>query len=236
MRVSIAARDVGTGRTVYAGGALYVSASVVKLEILAALLLQRPAPEARERELAAAMVERSDNEAAGALWRSIGGSAGLDAASRRFGLTRTVGGDGGWWGLTRTTAADQLALLRGVYGDAPSPLTPAARAYVQERMARVVGTQRWGVSAAGESTAGLKNGWMPRAATGLWVVHSAGRVTARGRPYLLAVLSDGHPGRDEGIAAVERAARAAVSALRARSRSGGREAGSGGREAAGISP
>ena len=226
MRISVAAREVGEGvegdGAVVLGGDTrpFVTASVVKVGILAALLLQARAAgrelSDEEHALAAVTIERSDNEAASALWRTIGGRTGFDRAARRLGLARTAGGDGGHWGLTRTTAADQLALLQSLYGTAPSPLDDGDRAYVRTRMARVVEGQRWGVSAAGDGPVGLKNGWMPRSATGLWAVHSVGRVTAGGRGVLLAVLSEGHAGKEDGVAAVERAARAAVRELAAR--------------------
>ncbi|GHA75240.1 hypothetical protein GCM10010512_01950 [Streptomyces thermoviolaceus subsp. thermoviolaceus] len=97
-------------------------------------------------------------------------------------------------------------------------------------MSRVAPEQTWGVSAAsgsatalpGSATAlpgsatALKNGWLRRSTTGLWDVNSVGRVTAGGHRYLVAVLSDGSATMDEGVAAVERTARAAAaSAARA---------------------
>jgi hypothetical protein len=57
-----------------------------------------------------------------------GGASGLDAANERLGLTDTSGGEDGPWGLTRTTAADQLTLLRQVFGD-DSELSESARTY-----------------------------------------------------------------------------------------------------------
>lgn len=68
------------------------------------------------------------------------------------------------------------------------------------------------MSAAGTGWA-LKNGWMPRTATGLWDVNSIGRVSVGGRVLLIAVLSAGHATKEAGIAVVEAAARAAVGAL-----------------------
>ncbi|CAL9386622.1 hypothetical protein SUDANB21_01179 [Streptomyces sp. enrichment culture] len=56
----------------------------------------------------------------------------------------------------------------------------------------------------------MKNGWLPRDATGLWVVNSTGCVTVGGRVYAVAVLSDGHASMTEGVARVEHAAREAV--------------------------
>ncbi|MFG2870388.1 serine hydrolase [Streptomyces sp. NPDC048338] len=218
--LSVAVLDQASGRTASYGGEgrTYDTASVVKVDILAALLLRaqdearRPAP--AELGCAAAMIEHSDNDSATTLWRTIGGAGGLDAANARLGLTRTTGARA--WGLTQTTARDRLALLAAVFGT-DSPLTADSRAYVAGLMERVVAGQDWGVSAAadGPRDTALKNGWLPRDATGLWDVNSIGRITAGGRVRLVAVLSDGHPTRESGIALVERAARAAVSALAA---------------------
>ncbi|RSS06738.1 serine hydrolase [Streptomyces sp. WAC00469] len=217
----------------------YDTASIVKLDILAALLLRaqdagRPLT-ARERSLAEPMIEHSDNAAANVLWCRIGGAPGLEAANRRLGLRATEGGPGRRWGLTRTTASDQIRLLRAVFDDrapgggAPA-LHPGSRRYIRTLMSRVAPEQTWGVSAAsgsatalpGSATAlpgsatALKNGWLRRSTTGLWDVNSVGRVTAGGHRYLVAVLSDGSATMDEGVAAVERTARAAVaSAARA---------------------
>ncbi|WP_432753569.1 serine hydrolase [Streptomyces sp. JL2001] len=216
--LSVAVLDPASGRTASYGGEgrTYDTASVVKVDILAALLLRAqdggrwPAP--AELGCAAAMIEHSDNDSATTLWRTIGGAGGLDAANARLGLTRTTGARA--WGLTQTTARDRLTLLAAVFGT-DSPLTADSRACVAGLMERVVAGQDWGVSAAadGPRDTALKNGWLPRDATGLWDVNSIGRITAGGRVRLVAVLSDGHPTREAGIALVERAARAAVSAL-----------------------
>lgn len=216
--VSVAVCDAGSGEGVVRGDGVYETASIVKVGILAALLLQAEDAgrrlTAQERAYAAAMIERSDNDSASALWRSIGGAAGLDAANERFGLRDTRGGDGTLWGLTRTTAADQLVLLRQVFGD-DSLLGEASRRYVQELMGRIAEGQDWGVSAAADGSAwALKNGWLPRSTTGLWVINSIGRVTAGGRDFLVAALSNGNVTKEQGIALVEAEAREAVSVLR----------------------
>ena len=121
------------------------------------------------------MIEQSDNDAADVLWAAIGGAAGLDEANAAFGLTATTTGTDGHWGLTSTTAADQLRLLQVVFG-AGSPLTAGSQAYLQSLMGQVAADQDWGVSAADQDGAyTLKNGWLPRSATGLWAVNSIGR-------------------------------------------------------------
>ncbi|MFC8827910.1 serine hydrolase [Streptomyces sp. NPDC057137] len=215
----VAVRDTATGRTTaYRHGPepTHPTASVVKLGILAALLLRTQdtgrEPTSQERVSAADMIERSDNDAATALLKVIGGAGELDAAHRRLGLRESAAAES--WGLTRTTATDQLTLLDAVFSGGErgeTPLGERSRAFMVDLMTHVVPDQAWGVSAAGSAPA-LKNGWMPLSATGLWVVNSVGRVTAADRDYLVAVLSGGHPTKDAGIALVEAAARAAVSA------------------------
>lgn len=216
--LSVAALDLTTGERAEYGvsqARTYDTASVVKLDVLAALLLRaqdtgRPLT-AEQRSQATAMITKSDNKATDALWNAIGGAPGLDAANRRLGLARTTAGTDGLWGLTQTTAPDQLALLRAVFG-AASPLGAEARNYAAGLLAAVEPDQRWGVSAAGGVT-GLKNGWLPRSATGLWVVNSVGLVSAGGHQVLLAALSSGNADMAAGVSLVERAARAAVTSL-----------------------
>ncbi|MFE0426888.1 serine hydrolase [Streptomyces sp. NPDC058953] len=202
------ATDAAGGGAWYGGGADlgYPSASVVKVSVLAALLRRGGELDARRRAWARAMIVRSDNDAATALWRELGGPGALDEAYAEWGLTGTYADPA--WGLTRTTARDQLTLLRTVFRERPY-------AYLRELMGRVVPDQAWGVSAAAGGPAGadgwaLKNGWMPMRATGLWVVHSVGRVGGRAGGRLVVVLSDGHPSKEAGIARVEEAARRAA--------------------------
>ncbi|MEU3857432.1 hypothetical protein AB0F03_08685 [Streptomyces sp. NPDC028722] len=218
-RVSVAVLETDTGGSAVYGDAAFDTASIVKVDILAALLLRAQdagrGPTAAERAYATKMIESSDNASVTALWHTIGGAVGLDAADARFGLSATFGGADGLWGLTRTTAADQLILLRQVFGE-DSRLSAASRTYVRGLMESVRADQRWGVSAAARGTSpALKNGWLPRGTTGLWDVNSVGRVTVDGTGCLVAVLSDGTRSQTEGIALVEAAAKAAVSAFTA---------------------
>ncbi|MGV4987188.1 serine hydrolase [Streptomyces sp. NRAIS4] len=214
-RVSAAVLAVDSGESAVHGGAAFDTASIVKVDILATLLLQAQDAgrqlTADEKAYATKMIENSDNASATELWHTIGRADGLDAANERFGLTSTSGGDGELWGLTQTTAADQLALLQQVFGE-DSKLSVASRTYVQGLMRSVEADQQWGVSAAAEGNSwALKNGWLARGTTGLWDVNSIGRVTAGGTDYLVAVLSKGTETQAEGIALVEAAAKAAVS-------------------------
>ncbi|MFG2787723.1 serine hydrolase [Streptomyces sp. NPDC048419] len=215
--VSVAVLDVDSGVSASYGDGAFDTASIVKVDILATLLLQAQDANRRltasEKTYATAMIENSDNDSASALWRIIGRAGGLDAANERLGLTGTEGGDGMLWGLTQTTAADQLTLLRQVFGD-DSKLSEASRTYLQGLMGQIAADQHWGVSAAADGSRwALKNGWLARSTTGLWDINSIGRVTVDGRACLVAVLSNGNSTKAKGISLVEAAAKAAVGAL-----------------------
>ncbi|WP_328497452.1 class A beta-lactamase-related serine hydrolase [Streptomyces sp. NBC_00414] len=217
-RLSVAVLDTESGRSAVYGDGAFDTASIVKADILASLLLRAQDAgrelTAQEKTYASAMIRDSDNASATALWEAIGRARGLAEANERFGLDDTVGGDGVLWGLTQTTAADQLTLLRQVFGDADdSELDETSRDCLQGLMGDIAVGQDWGVSAAGSSGSALKNGWLPRSATGLWDINSVGRVEVDGRAYLVAVLSDGNSTKAGGISMVEAAAKAAVSAL-----------------------
>ncbi|WP_405747188.1 serine hydrolase [Streptomyces canus] len=207
--------------SLYGPDALYDTASIIKVDILATLLLQAQDAgrhlTAHERALAEPMIRTSDNAAANLLWREIGQAPGLEVANKRLGLTSTKGGHGPKWGLTRTTASDQIRLLLSVFDGAAtsktgSPLNKESRTYIQTLMSRIASDQAWGVSTASGAEYALKNGWLQRNTSGLWDVNSVGRVTVDGHRYLVTVLSDGSASMSDGISLVERAARQAVTA------------------------
>jgi beta-lactamase class A len=204
-RLSIALRNLDSGVTAtYGPDVRYATASIVKVDILASLLLQRGGElSASQQALARRMIQNSDNDAATRLWRQLGGGSGLQSANQRLGLTATVGGPDLTWGLTTTTAADQLRLLTAVFTD-DSPLSAQARSYLLTLMGHVAEDQDWGVSAV-DSGSGtkhyVKNGWLPR--SGGWILNSIGAVEYNGHVLLLVALSDGQPAKDRGIAVLE---------------------------------
>ncbi|WP_420312209.1 serine hydrolase [Streptomyces sp. YS-B37] len=217
-KVSVAVLDMTSGESAAYGDAAFDTASIVKVDILAALLLQAQDAgrtlTATQKSYATTMIQNSDNDSATALWNLIGTADGLDAANRTFGLTGTTGGAGPLWGLTQTTAADQLTLLQQVFGD-DSKLSAASQSYIQGLMKEIEADQQWGVSAAADGSKwALKNGWLARSTTGLWDVNSIGRVTGTdGDEYLVAVLSNGSTTQAEGITLIEAAAKAGVAAF-----------------------
>jgi hypothetical protein len=215
--LAISVRDPSTGLAYsYGGGLRTATASIVKVDIVMALLLQARhegrSLTSAEKALAERAITVSDNAAASALWRAIGGARGLASANRKLGLRDTEPGAGGSWGSTTTSAADQIRLL-GALTSADSPLGSAGRRYVRRLMGDVTPEQAWGVSAAGTG-AELKNGWLPRERhAGAWTVNSIGIVRVAGRGYLLAALSERGATLRDGIEAVEHACKTVATAL-----------------------
>jgi beta-lactamase class A len=208
---SVAVINRKTGRQYdYQGGRRQESASIIKVELLAALLLKAQ-DEGRkltgaERQRVTKMIRASDNDAASQVYDAVGGAGGLREAGERLGLADTDPDTS--WGLTRTTASDQLAVLTALT-DPQSALDEDSRELMLELMSSVNADQKWGISAAalpGERAA-LKNGWVSRSADdGRWIINSMGRITGTGTDTTVVVLSHGHPGKLRGIAVVEQVA------------------------------
>jgi hypothetical protein len=209
--VRVAVYDLATGQEwSLGGGAAQDEASVVKVDILEALMAQRPAGlTSYDQGLARRMIEDSDNDAATSLWNLVGGGGGIGAYDTRAGLAQTTpsaclqcpGFPWPGWGLTTTTPEDQVTLLRRLVQPG-GPLSSAARQYALSLMEGVTVDQRWGVSGGVPAgvTVALKNGWLPLdAANSDWQINSVGWVSGGGRDYLLAMLSTGNPSEQYGI-------------------------------------
>lgn len=204
-RLSVATLDLDTQVTAtFAADQTFATASIVKVDILAALLLQTGGDLSdAQRSTTRRMIQNSDNAAASTLWKQIGGAEGLTAANQRLGLTATTPGTRGRWGVTTTTAGDQLRLLSVIFTD-QSPLSADSRAYVRSLMGNVADDQDWGISAArtpAGTTPFVKNGWLPR--SGGWIVNSIGEVEHAKHRLLIAVLSDGRTSKKDGIDVLE---------------------------------
>jgi hypothetical protein len=214
---SVAVDDLTTGRqAAYGGTQEFVTASIVKVDILVTLLYQaqqagQPLTPG-EQDLATTMIENSDNDSASDLYYDAGGPDAVDAANQVCGLSETTAGTDGLWGLTTTTVDDQIRLLRVVF-TRPSPLSPASQEYIQSLMSQVEADQVWGVPAAADPGTPfmVKNGWLPNPTR--WEINSIGEITHDGQRMLVAVLSDDNASEDSGISLVQDVAKTAAGAL-----------------------
>ncbi|WP_433292376.1 serine hydrolase [Actinoplanes sp. CA-030573] len=210
---SVAVLDKKTGqRYAYRGTEKYDTASIVKAQILACMLLHDQDaghdPTSGEMTLAKPMIRLSDNNAATSLFQHVGGRSGLTRCNKRLGLSQTVVNSS--WGLTRTTADDQIRLLSELV-DTKGPLDTDSRKTAFTLMNTVSEAQDWGVPSiakAGETTT-VKNGWDTRSADGgLWAVNTIGRVSKDDDVSVsVAVLSHDNRSMESGIALVQKVAK-----------------------------
>ena len=216
--VVAAVYDVAAGQTWTLGPQHpQAEASIVKLDILETLYAQQgngPALAGTDQSLAQQMMEDSDNAAATSLWNAVGGPGRIQSFNTAAGLTHTLPSSCvtcpgfAWpgWGLTTTTPADQIALLRELI-EPSTLLTDAQRQNALEFMENVTPGQRWGVTGGvpPQATVALKNGWLPlNSARTDWQINSIGWVKGSGRDYLMAVLTTGNPTEQYGIDTINR--------------------------------
>jgi beta-lactamase class A len=210
---SVAVHDRRTGqRYVHRGSVKFDTASIVKVQVLTCLLLKAQdagrGPTAAEMRLARPMIRLSDNDATTSLYTKLGGKAALTRCNKRLGLTQTVVNSR--WGLTRTTAADQIRLLEELV-DTRGPLSASSRKTAFTLMNTVDKAQDWGVPAVARSGEifTVKNGWDTRTADGgLWAVNTIGRITSKNGKVdvSVAVLTRRNKNMSAGVALAEKIA------------------------------
>jgi hypothetical protein len=220
--LSVAAYNTTTGATYSAGAASgMVTASVVKLELLETMLLQHERTHTTlssyENSIATTMIENSNNDSAEDVFEDDGDRAGVLAAEPQLGLssTLTVPGTTDYWGLTTTSASQQLILLTNLVSRT-APLDAASQQYALTLMRNVEGDQRWGVGVAADPGTDFanKNGWLDiDADDGLWAVNSDGVITVHGEQVLISVLSQHDQNESSGITLIQTVAKAAASVV-----------------------
>ncbi|HYP48917.1 MAG TPA: serine hydrolase, partial [Thermoleophilaceae bacterium] len=136
---------------------VYRSASVVKALMLVSYLrrIGNRLPRAAERALLGPMITRSDNGAATAIYRRVGGES-LRRLARRAGMRRFSVFVR--WSSARFSALDQARFFAQI-----DALIPArSRLYARRLLSSIVPRQRWGFSrpaAAAGFKAFFKGGW-----------------------------------------------------------------------------
>jgi beta-lactamase class A len=209
---SVAVLDKKTGQKYsFRGTETYETASIVKVQVLACLLLTAQDHDrgltSNERSLANRMIQASDNDATTALFTELGRASAVNKCNKRMGLTETKVSDS--WGLTRTTVDDQVHLLNELV-DTKSPLTSASRKLAFKLMSTVEADQNWGVPSVATSseTTTVKNGWLQRSTeNNRWIINTVGRVTGDDTDVSIAVLSHNNASMSGGIAVVQKAAK-----------------------------
>ena len=189
----------------------YDSASTVKVTVLGTLLWDAKKHNRyltdREASLAKAMITKSDNTATSTLWKQLGMTK-IKGFLSAAGMTRTVPGANGYWGLTQENVTDEQKLLKLVTAR-NTVLSDNSRAYILKLMNQVISSQRWGTPAGAPSTVTVhvKNGWLQRATHG-WRVHSLGTFNGGGHDYMMSVLTQDNSTMSYGVTTIQNVAKA----------------------------
>jgi beta-lactamase class A len=183
----------------------YYTASIVKLSILEKILILDQAAghslTAEEMQDAHPMITESDNQAAQRLWQRAGGTGGMQDFFDHNGAPSTRADTTGGFGLTETTALDQLAIVNKVaYSN--TPLSNESVAVANDLMHQIIPGQRWGVSGGlpSDVTYELKDGWLPNTNC---TINSIGHVHDGNEDYTFAVLTKRSSSMSDAIVTIE---------------------------------
>jgi hypothetical protein len=157
------------------------------------------------------MIEESDNDSATKLWDEDGGAPGVKAYDDDLGLKQTEPNVD--WGLTTTSAADQVTLIRELLRHS-TLLTNSGRGFQRGLMRHVESDQQWGISGGvpKDATFGIKNGWLPVSEDhDRWAVNSIGWVRGPSKRYEIAVITQHNLTEGYGIHTIEHIAKLAWS-------------------------
>jgi hypothetical protein len=193
LRTAVAVLDLRTG-AFYGGGSYeraFGAASVVKV-LIATKLLATGRMHGRTATLATAMIERSDDDAAEALWPRAGGP-GLEPWIERHYAVPDLGGPNlrpGYWGNTHITAHGMVRLYGRILRDPEVAPWLLDRLHHYDRIAADGTDQRFGIATAA-SDAAIKQGWGRHSAddTDDATVNTTGYVD--GDRYAVAILTEG---------------------------------------------
>jgi catechol 2,3-dioxygenase-like lactoylglutathione lyase family enzyme len=163
----------------------FFSASVVKAMLALAVVREagHRALTATERGLLHPMITVSDNDAASAVYRRVGG-AGLYRVAAAAHMTHFR--DVGNWADSHITAADQVRLFLRIDKLAPK----RHRAYLRGLLASIIPGQRWGIAPVAEARGFhimFKGGWRTN------ISHQVALLERDGQRIALAVLTSGAP-------------------------------------------
>ena len=196
-RVGVEVLDVTRG-VVYTSNAdgTFITASSIKVPIMLAVMARAETAgrslTATERRLLTAMIERSDNNAATALYNEVGRRSGLAAWARKFRISGLVPeGAGGGWGYSTIHPSTMITILERLRSG--RLVSSKDRAYALYLMRHVISSQRFGVGTGSptRATVAMKNGWVV-GPDGHWAVNSSGIVTYDGETWVISVYTRGN--------------------------------------------
>lgn len=188
----------------------FITASIAKVAVLAQLLHnsehEKRSLKKDELAMTQAMITQSDNGSTHYLVdHQLGGVKNMAQLYTELEMSDTQI-DEESWGLTETTATDQVKLLNMIYSE-DDYLNASSKQYIKDLMGKVKSDQHWGISAT-SSEVELKNGWLSVDGSTTWHVNSIGHVTlSKNQTYDIAILTADNPSYEKGISFIEETAR-----------------------------
>ena len=176
----------------------FVTASVVKAMLLVAYLRTHATLSDSAAAELTEMIEISDNDDAFAMY-DILGSQGMYAVAEAAGMTRfSLPTDD--WTFAEITPADQARFFYEM-----DRLIPARYdAFARHLLSHVAAYESWGIPAVAQPagwTVFFKGGW--RGTVRGQLVHQVARLERDGQTISIAVMTDGDPDMDYGIATIQ---------------------------------
>ncbi|MEI6709993.1 MAG: hypothetical protein WCL17_03320 [Actinomycetota bacterium] len=196
-------------------GTLNHAASVAKVDLMAAYLYQlqlhNQEPSQSDYSKLVGMIEFSNNEDAAYFYRLVGLCQGLTKFNSLIPLESTTPvcphGSIYGWGITNTTALDQLKVM-SLFSGPNAILVSSSRILGLNLMRHISAGDTWGVSTGplSQSEVAFKNGWSPLTSNSDWQINSIGWVNSQNRNYDVAIMTSHAPSFSYGVATTNRVA------------------------------
>ncbi|HEX8730706.1 MAG TPA: serine hydrolase [Ktedonobacterales bacterium] len=190
--VGVVAYDITRNTTyIYNSTGLFTMASSAKVPLMISYLTHIESlgrgPNSYELSVLTAMIEHSDNNAAQAIYDTLGDQSGQQYYLRKWGIydyTPNVNG----WGWCEWSPGDMAHLLTLLYQG--KVLNSADRALAFHLMRSIESDQRFGVGDTAPSGANvaMKDGWVPEP-DGWWAVNTSGIVIVGSETYIVTVYT-----------------------------------------------
>jgi hypothetical protein len=199
-------RNIKTNETfVFQENESFCTASIVKVAVAMALFYEENKKTHQltdvEYQKLSKMIIESDNKCTTYFWNKLGGEKYMDSFFQKLGMNETNAGKNGYWGLTETTASNQISLLTYLVKENKF-INKHQQTMILHHMEHVKQDQKWGYSSIKEGKVYVKNGWSPKEKDN-WRINSLGIVEHAGDVYVLCMLTIGNESYSKGIQRME---------------------------------
>lgn len=199
-------KNLGTNETTtYQEHERFCTASIVKVAVAMALFYEEKNGTLvllkSDLQKIQKMIIESDNDCTTYFWKKLGGETYMNTFFQVLAMNETSAGKNGFWGLTETTAHDQILLLTYLVKE-NEYITKNQQQNLLSLMKDVKQDQKWGYSSVKDGEIYVKNGWSPKEKNN-WRINSLGIIEHQNEVYISCVLSIGHETYEKGVEGIE---------------------------------